>query len=79
MGEEIRRQRQIQEARSRDLHGRDTGQIGANEDFLGEIAWRSRQALGERHDAVRLVVAPIRRAQHRVGAHFKRVKGVLQP
>jgi len=41
------------------LDGGDTAQFGVIHNLFGDVARRTSQALGERHDAVRLIVTPI--------------------
>ena len=49
------------------------------DDLDGDVARGATETLGEPHDAVRLVVAPLRRAKDRVGTDLERVERGLQP
>ena len=59
-------QRQVEESGAGDLDGGEVGQVQARRDLGGDVARGAVQRLGQRHDAVGLVVAALGVTQHRV-------------
>src|SRR5580658_4498528 len=76
--EECCGQGEIQESWPGNLYARHVNEVDSLNYLFGNVARRASEPFSEGHDPVRLVVAPVRRAQHGIGTKFECVEGRLQ-